>query len=212
MKDQSEQSKLWMDSEWSLSYIKRNKSINLLESNISLFSKIISKTNNIESIMEIGSNIGLNLDAINLINNRIKLDCIEISKDASDLLKGKKHVNSVYNSSILEFDVPDTMSYDLVFTKTVLIHIHPNYLIDVYNKIYKMSGRYVLFIEYYNPNPINVKYRGLEGFLFKRDFAREFMEIYNNSKLIDYGFVYHGDNNFPQDDVTWFLIEIEKAL
>lgn len=162
--------------------------------------------------MEIGSNIGLNLDAINLINNRIKLDCIEISKDASDLLKGKKHVNSVYNSSILEFDVPDTMSYDLVFTKTVLIHIHPNYLIDVYNKIYKMSGRYVLFIEYYNPNPINVKYRGLEGFLFKRDFAREFMEIYNNSKLIDYGFVYHGDNNFPQDDVTWFLIEIEKAL
>ena len=25
--------------------------------------------------------------------------------------------------------------------------------------------------------------------------------------LIDYGFVYHRDPNFPQDDISWFLIE-----
>jgi hypothetical protein len=30
---------------------------------------------------------------------------------------------------------------------------------------------------------------------------------YPDLQLVDYGFVYHGDANFPQDDVTWFLLE-----
>jgi spore coat polysaccharide biosynthesis protein SpsF len=25
--------------------------------------------------------------------------------------------------------------------------------------------------------------------------------------LVDYGFAYHRDPNFPQDDITWFLLE-----
>ena len=29
-------------------------------------------------------------------------------------------------------------------------------------------------------------------------------------QLIDYGFQYHGDHNFPQDDITWFLMEKVK--
>ena len=28
--------------------------------------------------------------------------------------------------------------------------------------------------------------------------------------LLDYGFLYHRDNNFPQDDISWFLIEKEE--
>jgi len=26
-------------------------------------------------------------------------------------------------------------------------------------------------------------------------------------RLIDYGFAYRHDPNFPQDDITWFLLE-----
>jgi hypothetical protein len=33
------------------------------------------------------------------------------------------------------------------------------------------------------------------------------MKMYPDLKLIDYGFVYHKDSNFPQDDVTWFIME-----
>ena len=33
------------------------------------------------------------------------------------------------------------------------------------------------------------------------------MKKYKNLKLADYGFVYKNDNNFPYDDVTWFLLE-----
>ena len=50
-------------------------------------------------------------------------------------------------------------------------------------------------------------YRGHEGKLFKRDFAGELLDKYPDLKLIDYGFVYHRDTNFPQDDCTWFLLE-----
>ena len=32
------------------------------------------------------------------------------------------------------------------------------------------------------------------------------MDLYK-LKLIDYGFIYHRDNSFPKDDITWFLLE-----
>ena len=52
-----------------------------------------------------------------------------------------------------------------------------------------------------------VKYRGHENRLFKRDFAGEFMARHLSFRLRDYGLVYHADPAFPQDDVTWFLME-----
>jgi hypothetical protein len=60
--------------------------------------------------------------------------------------------------------------------------------------------------EYYDPNPVVVKYRGNEERLFKRDFAGELIDKYN-LRLVDYGFIYHRDAGFPRDDWTWFLLE-----
>ena len=54
---------------------------------------------------------------------------------------------------------------------------------------------------------MTIEYRGHKDRLFKRDFAGEFLKKYSDTKLIDYGFLYHLDSNFPQDDETWFLIE-----
>jgi len=96
---------------------------------------------------------------------------------------------------------------DLVFTKYVLIHINPDMLNKIYENIYNLSKKYILICEYYNPVPTVVNYRGNEEKLFKRDFAGEIIEKYN-LKLIDYGFIYKRDLNFPQDDMTWFLLEI----
>jgi len=64
-----------------------------------------------------------------------------------------------------------------------------------------------LMCEYYNPSPVEVNYRGHSGKLFKRDFAGEFLDKFSDVKLIDYGFVYQRDPAFPQDDLTWFLME-----
>ena len=53
---------------------------------------------------------------------------------------------------------------------------------------------------------MTVNYRGHDNRLFKRDFAGELIDKFG-LKLRDYGFLYHRDNYFPQDDLTWFLLE-----
>lgn len=88
-----------------------------------------------------------------------------------------------------------------------MIHINPDELPGVYDKLYSLSSKYVVFAEYYNPTPTEVTYRGNKGKLFKRDFAGEIMDRHPDLKLVDYGFGYHRDNNFPLDDITWFLLE-----
>lgn len=112
---------------------------------------------------------------------------------------------SICNQSILEYKTDK--KYDLVYTNGVLIHINPNELNSVYEKMYQSSAKYILISEYYNPTPVSVTYRGNKNKLFKRDFAGEIMDKYPELKLVDYGFRYHRDNNFKSDDDTWFLLE-----
>ena len=33
------------------------------------------------------------------------------------------------------------------------------------------------------------------------------MERFSSLSLVDYGFLYRRDPNFPQDDIHWFLME-----
>ena len=56
---------------------------------------------------------------------------------------------------------------------------------------------------------MTINYRGHENRLFKRDFAGEMLAKYDDLELMDYKFIYHGDHNFPQDDITWFLLKIK---
>jgi spore coat polysaccharide biosynthesis protein SpsF len=89
----------------------------------------------------------------------------------------------------------------------VLIHINPEQLDLVYQKLNASSKKYILIAEYYNPSPVMIPYRGNEDRLFKRDFAGEMLEKYTDLSLVDYGFAYRKDPIFPQDDITWFLLE-----
>jgi pseudaminic acid biosynthesis-associated methylase len=96
---------------------------------------------------------------------------------------------------------------DLVLSKGFLIHVNPDKLSQIYDLLYQSSCHYICLAEYYSPTPVEVNYRGCEDKLFKRDFAGEMLDRFNNLKLVDYGFIYHRDNQFPQDDINWFLLE-----
>ena len=96
---------------------------------------------------------------------------------------------------------------DISLIKGVLIHINPDMLPTVYEKLYQSSRRFILVAEYYNPSPVAITYRGHADRLFKRDFAGEMLEMYPDLRLVDYGFVYRKDPVFPDDDITWFLME-----
>ena len=201
----TEQEQFWAGN-FGNEYIDRNKNEQLISGNIALFAKILACTENVRSIFELGANIGLNLIAIKHLLPDATLSAVEINKKAvAELKKVLKEV-VVYNQSILDFSL-DVPPQDLVLIKGVLIHINPDMLSQVYQTLYRLSKRYICIVEYYNPTPVSVPYRGHEDRLFKRDFAGEMMDKYHDLRLVNYGFVYHRDPNFSLDDSTWFLLE-----
>lgn len=147
----------------------------------------------------------MNLKALQLLYPSYDLHGIEINDLAVKELSGLLPSENIYHTSILDYTPQKT--FELVLIKGVLIHINPDKLIDVYSKLVSSCGRYLLVAEYYNPSPMKVTYRGHSDRLFKRDFAGDIMDGYPQMRLIDYGFVYHRDPVFPQDDVSWFLME-----
>lgn len=204
MKYKTEQESFWAG-DFGKEYIQRNRGPELLASNLNFFSKALNQASGINSFIEFGANIGMNLKALKLLYPNSKFSGIEINKEAyKELIKVVGEKNS-YNKSIFGFG--ENYKYDLCFIKGVLIHINPEMLDKVYEKLYDLSNKYILIAEYYNPTPISIEYRGHKNKLFKRDFAGEFLDKYPNTTIIDYGFAYHRDINFPQDDITWFLIK-----
>ena len=189
-------------------YIIRNDSKKLIAANTVLFSKVLRYTHNVKSVLELGANIGLNLVAIHSLLPLAKISGVEINTKASEILTKLDYIETI-NTSLLDLSLDK--KYDFVFTKGVLIHQNPEMLQRVYDLIYECSNRYIFIFEYYNPVPMEVKYRGFDSVLFKRDFAGELMDKYSDLKLIDYGFVYHRDNNFPGDDFNWFLMQKQQV-
>jgi spore coat polysaccharide biosynthesis protein SpsF len=186
-------------------YISRNQGDELLASNLSFFSNALKRTDKISSCLEFGANIGMNLKAIKLLYPNIAIKAIEINKEAAGELSNNIGSTNVFAGSI--FDYPVEKKADLTLIKGVLIHINPEMLPTVYEKLYQASRKYILIAEYYNPTPVSINYRGHDDKLFKRDFAGEMLEKFSDLKLIDYGFAYRRDVVFPQDDITWFLME-----
>ena len=186
-------------------YINRNAGQQLLAANLNFFSKTLKQAGKISSCLELGANIGMNLKALQLLYPGIALKAAEINPDAAEQLRELIGKDNVYEGSI--FDYPVTGKVDLALIKGVLIHINPDSLNVVYEKLYQASSRYLLIAEYYNPSPVAIPYRGHSDRLFKRDFAGELLDKYADLTLVDYGFAYHRDPAFPQDDITWFLLE-----
>lgn len=202
----TDQEKFWAG-EFGTDYIDRNKGKGLLASNINFFTKSLRSTQNIRTVIEFGANVGMNLLALRALWPDQVQHAVEINHDACSELANVIPQKNIFEGSILEYSA--LMPFDLVLIKGVLIHINPSELPKVYERLVKSCSKYLLVAEYYNPTPVAIGYRGHIDRLFKRDFAGEIMTMFPEMKLIDYGFSYHKDPNFPQDDITWFLMRKE---
>ena len=199
----NEQEAFWVG-EFGNEYSIRNKSDRLHASNLHLFSMILNRTQGVNRIAEFGCNIGMNLRAIREISPNAELHGVEINTSALAHIADTQPDVIIHHHSILE---EINLAADLAFTKGVLIHIHPDNLLVAYDNLYRNSRRYILVAEYYDPNPVSLKYRGYDNKMFKRDFAGELLDKYRDLRLLDYGFCYRRDPNFPHDDISWFLLE-----
>ena len=200
------QEEFW-SGEFGNEYINRNISEKLLASNVHFFANVLSQADPIVNVIEFGSNVGMNLKALRILLPEAELSGIEINEKAYLELMSNNGIKG-YHTSILDFN--ETKKWNLVLIKGVLIHISPDELQNVYQKLYDASDKYICIAEYYNPTPVVLNYRGHEGKLFKRDFAGEMMQKFPDLVLDRYGFAYHKDKQFPQDDITWFLLKKEN--
>jgi pseudaminic acid biosynthesis-associated methylase len=199
------QEELWAG-DFGNDYIVRNRDSALLDSNRALFAKVLARTapDGVTSAVEFGANIGNNLRALRDLLPPVELHAVEINATAAAEIQAWGGA-TVEVGSLLDFE--PARQWDLSFTKGVLIHLPPESLPAIYDKLVAASSRYVMVCEYYNPTPVEISYRGQEHALFKRDFAGEILDARPELTLVDYGFTYHRDPVHPLDDSTWFLME-----
>lgn len=193
-----EQEKFWKG-KFGDKYLKRNV---IQNRHLVIGKDLLDNKISISSAVELGPNIGLNLDGLKRVYPEIKTFGVEINKKAFNILK-KKH--SCVNKSILNFK--SKKKYDLVLITGVLMHQDPKNLKKIYKTMYHLTKKYIYISEYFNPKPVEVLYHNERKRLYKRDFAKEIWKMYPKLKLINYGFQWRQDPFFLGgcDDTNWFL-------
>lgn len=200
MKNITEQEAFWK-STFTKDYIKRNKNYNRIAT---IGKDLLENKVNITSAIELGANIGLNLDALKKIYTNSETFGVEINKYAFKILK-KKH--NAINKSILDFHTKKT--FDLVMISGVLIHQDPSKLNKIYHLLNKLSKKYIYMNEYFNPSPVTLDYHGEKNKLFKRDFAKELWNKFPKLELVNYGFHWKEDpfQKGNYDNANWFIFK-----
>lgn len=191
--------------EFGAAYAQRNAGAALLAANLHFFATALRAAGPLASCLELGANIGMNLRALQQLYPGLAVRGVEINAEAARQLGEAIGAAHVVTGSLFDYEPPAPV--DLVLVKGVLIHVQPEMLPAAYERMYRAAGRFILLAEYYNPTPVAIPYRGHAERLFKRDFAGELLDRYPDLALRDYGFVYRRDPAWPQDDITWFLLE-----
>ena len=143
-------------------------------------------------ILEVGSNIGNQLLCLQKMGFS-NLYGIELQSYAVELSKSRtKNINIIQGNA---FDIPFKDNYfDLVFTSGVLIHISPDDLVPVMNEMYRCARRYIFGFEYYSEIPTEIEYRGHGDLLWKADFARKYLELFDDMDLVKEEKIKYTDN------------------
>lgn len=133
-------------------------------------------------ILEVGSNIGNQLLCLqkmgfsNLYGIDLQSYAVELSKSRT------KNINIIQGDV---FDIPFKDNYfDLVFTSGLLIHISPIDLACAMKEIHRCSREYIFGFEYYSETPTEITYRGHRNILWKDDFARKYLELFDDLTLV----------------------------
>lgn len=202
----NEQQKFWAE-KYASDYIQKNSDFDEVLA-VECWKKMLSKAGSVTNLLECGCNIGRNIGALTKALPAASKSIIEISQPAFEVVLKKYPLKMSFNGSILDSNFE--ARFDLVLTMGVLIHIHPDHLVENMRKMFDYSEKYILIGEYFNRTPVMIKYQGEKDRLFKRDFGKFFMENFP-VRLVDYGFLWgHLFDRAGFDDITYWLFEKEK--
>ena len=101
-------------------YIDRNNAPNLIVSATALFAKVLARTDKVNSVCELGANIGRNLVALHGLLPDAALTGVEINQKAAEKLAKLPYVHAI-QGSFYDLRPEDLGQHDLTFVSGVLI-------------------------------------------------------------------------------------------
>lgn len=145
-------------------------------------------------ILEVGCNEGNQLCALREMGFQ-NLYGIEIQDYA--LRKARTRLPDAQLALATAFEIPYPDGFfDLVFTSGVLIHIAPADLPKALREIHRCTGRFIWGFEYYSPQTMEVRYRGHQSLLWKADYARLYLNLFEDLDPVrEQHIAYLGDAN-----------------
>lgn len=135
---------------------------------------------NCQSVLEVGANIGANLEAIGRLS-----DCELYASEPNDLAREELINAGFVHPSNITADFADKLSWpndiaDLVITSGLLIHIPPDKLLPSMREIHRCAKRWIISAEYFAPNEEMVPYRGHNNALWRRDYGSLWLDNFSD--------------------------------
>lgn len=126
-------------------YVDRNQGAAAIAARVALFSRLLPRTRPIGSVIELGANIGINLQALKTLFPDLSASAVEINAKAAVALRQHDWID-VHETSILEYVAEK--KHDLAFTSGVMIHINPGELEKVCKALHAAISHYIWIVEY----------------------------------------------------------------
>jgi len=158
-----------------------------------------------ESVLEVGANIGLNLEAIGRL-----IDCELYASEPNDLAREELIQSELMPERNVTGDFARKLRWpdehvDLAITCGLLIHIPRDELVQSMKEIYRTSKRYIISGEYFAPHEEMIPYRGKPNALWRRDYGSIWMD--NFPDLYCHASVFAWKRQTGLDNITFWVFE-----
>ncbi len=134
------------------------------------------------TFLEVGCNVGNQLLLLQE-QGYTQLTGIELQSYALAGAKSRLKDVALHQGSALALPFEDG-AFEVVFTSGVLIHIAPDDLPRAMSEIHRCSRHYIWGAEYFSPQLATVNYRGNDNLLWKMDYAKEYLALFDNLELV----------------------------
>jgi pseudaminic acid biosynthesis-associated methylase len=159
----------------------------------------------VESVLEVGANTGLNLEAISQ-----RSACEMYATEPNDKARAELECLGLIPPANITADTADHIRFpdgiaDLVFTSGVLIHVPPEKLQASLREIHRCARRWIICGEYFAPQEEMIPYRGQDHAMWRRDYGSLFLDTFPDLRCI--GTLFAWKRNTGLDNLTFWVIE-----
>lgn len=164
------------------------------------------------SVLEVGSNVGVQLISLHDKLGLRNLYGVEIQNYAVDKSKELTKGKDIHNITGSALNLPfKDKSFDLVMTNGVLIHISPEDINKVMEEMHRCAKKYIFGYEYFAEDYMGVDYRGNKNLLWKTNFAKLFLDKFPDLSLVkEDKYPYLSDSSLK--DQAFLLVKDENTL